>query len=305
VSIRFAKPFRPAVTRVRELFAGRDRALFDFLCAAGQLGHRLPDDDIKLSAASGVRDPRRRLAREFPRRKRTGSAQLWARSRARLVPKLLEILKVKKLPEEDRALRVLLAYVTIALAPDCSIPRDPLSRAAWDTAVELFHKLLPSRLAATGPLDCILRRLRKMNRESAAGLRLGRLGSGRTPGPQGRELAVDPELIARVGKTLGRKFEPGYLARYLFYAKPGDHIWPHPDDPKYAVTVLVCLRHEHPPGTKRKSAFRAYWPDGSIERFDLAPGEALAVEPGLIHAREPIRRGERVVLLSIGLKRAG
>ena len=94
------------------------------------------------------------------------------------------------------------------------------------------------------------------------------------------------------------------MARYLFYTKPGDHIWPHPDDPKPAVNFLICISHELPRRSAARSAFLAYAPDGSVKRYEIAPGNGLVFEPGIVHAREPVRPGERVVLLSIGLNRA-
>ena len=305
MSIRLAKPFCAAVARVRGQLKDRERVLFDLMCAAGQLGYRLPDDDINLRAASGVKDPRKRLFREFPQLRRgalkTSSPKDWARASERVARLLLTVLDVKDIDAEDRALRILLAYAPIALAPDCAVPQDSASRAAWNTSVKLFSKLFPSTVQSMGPLDCVHRRLVALKRESRAGLRIGRLASGGRPGPEGRRLSVDPELIASVGQALGKKMAPGYMARHLFYARAGDHIWPHPDDPKFAVTVLVCIRHEVPPGLARRSAFVAYPPNGSIKRYDLAPGSALAVEPGMIHAREPVAEGERVALLSIGL----
>jgi hypothetical protein len=41
-----------------------------------------------------------------------------------------------------------------------------------------------------------------------------------------------------------------------------------------------------------------------VKRYEMAPGNGLVFEPGIVHAREPVRPGERVVLLSIGLNRA-
>ena len=292
---------------VRPQLTGREQALFDFLCAAGQLGYRLPDGDIKLRAAAGTKDPRRRLVREFPGLL-NGSGTVpratslaWSRASERLTRVLVKKLARTKLAEEERALRILLAYATIALAPDCIVPRDPVSRAAWDTALNLFAQLFPSKVRSLGALDCVHRRLPALRREVAAGLRKGRIASGKTPGPQGRELAVDPALIALVEKAIGKELVPGYMARFLFYTKPGDHIWPHPDDPQWAVTVLICIRHDLPPGGGTGSAFLGYHRDGSVKRYEIPPGSALAVEPGLIHAREPVQDGERVALLSIGL----
>lgn len=282
----------------------RERRLFDFLCAAGQLGYRLPDDRINLAAARGRKDPRQRLAAEFPNRQRNGADGPWARASDRLTGSLLKELRVEPISDERRALRILLAYATIALAPDLNLPGAPLPRAAWDTAVKLFARLFPSKIKAMGPLESVERRLAVLRREVAGGLKIGRLASGQRPGREGRKLAVDPQLIALVGKALGKKFAPGYMARYLFYTKPGDHIWPHPDDPQFAVTLLICISHELPRGSAKRSAFLAYRPNGTVKRYELAPGSALAVEPGLIHAREPVRHGERVALLSIGLCRA-
>jgi hypothetical protein len=170
-------------------------------------------------------------------------------------------------------------------------------------AVELFAKLFPSGMKFVGPLDCVQSRLSALRRETRAGLRIGRLASGRTPGPEGRNLAVNPDLIASVGRALGKPLAPGYMARFLFYTKPGDHIWPHPDDPKFAATVLACIRHDLPPTGSTPSAFVAYSRNGKATRYPLAPGSVLALEPGLVHAREPVKPGERVVLLSIGLVR--
>ncbi|MDQ2660215.1 MAG: hypothetical protein M3Y03_07315 [Verrucomicrobiota bacterium] len=303
MSIRFEPPFRVAIARVRPKLEARECLLFDLLCAAGQLGYRLPDDDINLRAGSGSRDPRKRLAREFPQLRAThvGRAEAWQQAGDRLTRLLLAELSARDLPEEARALRVLLAYATIALAPDCAIPLDPFSRAAWETAVKLFARLFPSKVKSLGSLDCVQRRLPILQREVAAGLRIGRFASGRRPGKEGARLAVDPELIDRVSRALEKQFAPGYMARYLFYTKPGDHIWPHPDDPKFAVTVLVCVHHQIPPGNSARSAFLAYSPNESVRRYELSPGSALAVEPGMIHARGPVQKGERVALFSIGL----
>jgi hypothetical protein len=275
------------------------------LAAAGELGYRLPDDDIKLGAARGAKDPRRRLAREFPILRnghgRQKPSRRWQRAADSLAQLLLEKLRARPLGEEDRALRILLAYSTIALAPDLVVPKDPISRAAWNASVKLFARLFPSGVSEIEPLPCVLRQLPKLRREVVPGLKIGRVASGRTPGPAGRNLAVDRQLIARVGKALGRRFKAGYMGRYLYYTRPGDHIWPHPDDPKFAVTLLICVRHDGPANGADRSAFVAYLPNGSVKRFHMTPGSAVALEPGLIHAREPVQPGERVALLSIGL----
>lgn len=304
-SVRLARPFRAAADAVRSNLASRERELFDFLCAAGQLGYRLPDDEVNVRNGSGARDPRKRLAREFPHFFREGiRAASWERTGNRLARSIRRALTLRSGNEEYRALRVLLAYVPGALAPDCVVPKHPFLRAAWKTIVSFFAEIFPSTLHAMGRLDGLDRRtLAVLRREAAPGMRIGRTASGRRPGSAGRRLAVDRRLTDRVADALGHRVSPGYQARYLFYTKPGDHIWPHPDDPKFPVSVLICIDHELPPGASSGSAFLAYRPDGSVDRYELAPGTALAVEPGLVHAREPVQPGERVLMMSIALAR--
>jgi len=149
------------------------------------------------------------------------------------------------------------------------------------------------------------RRLARLLGETRSNARRGRRSSGRRPGPLGRALAVDPRLMAVVGRAVGGKVAPGLEARYIFYSRPGDHFWPHPDDPKYAVNVLLCLERRPPDDGGPASRFFAHRPDGTVRRLDLRPGDALAVEArGVVHGREPLRRGEKVTLLSIELLRA-
>lgn len=301
MSVRLDRPFRASAAAVRGRVEDHERVLFDLLCAAGQLVYRLPHDDINLKHVRGARDPRRRLERDFAHAYR-GGAQAWARAGDRLAQLVLDELAKADRDEETRALRVLLAYAPGALAPDCRVPRDPLLRVAWKTVVGLFAELFPSAVRSMGPLKCVdRRRLALLKREATAGLRRGRRASGQRAGPEGRRLAVDPRLMAEVGRALGRKVSPGYQARNLFYANPGDHFWPHPDDPKYAVQVLLCIDHRVAPGRSSGSAFLTYRPNGSMERHDIAPGSALAVMPGLVHGREPVHPGEQIVMLSVGL----
>lgn len=305
MSLRFDPKFRPVLARVRGSLTGDDQLLFDFLCAAGLLGWRLPVKNISLRKAAGPKDPRRRLAREFDDVLREKSRQgRWKQPIYTLVRLLTRELANENITDENRPLRILLAYATIGLAPDCVLPRHGLPRAAWDTAVRLFPKIFPAKVRALKTLAALRPRLAALEADAAHGLRLGRRASGRAPGDAGKELAVDPKLVAEVGKALGRRLQPGYMARYLFYTKPGDHIWPHPDDPKFAVTLLICVAHKTPGKRSSRSALVTYPPDGTIRRYEMKAGNAIALEPGLVHAREPVRRGEKVALLSIALKGA-
>ena len=302
--VRLSRPFRAPVASMRAGLMGleRERALFDLICAAGELAYRLPDTDVRLKCVAGSKDPRRRLAREARRlspRSRARGSGLWARAERRLAQALEDAL-VARGDGDLQPLRVLLAYAPTALAPDCVVPREGLQRAAWDTLIRLFGHMHPTRVRRVAALphvgEDLLARLR---REAAPGLRRGRASSGRRPGPNGRALAVDPSLMVLVGKALGRRLKPGYKARYLYYVKPGDHLWPHADDPNYAVNFLLCLDKRLPPRAATGSALLAYRPGGKADRHELDAGCAVAMEAGVVHAREPLKAGERLVLLSI------
>jgi hypothetical protein len=309
MSVRLDRPFRAAVLGARMRLPERDRPFFDLLCSAGQLCYRLPHDDINVGYVSGGRDPRRRLAREFSgmRRERRGARgpESWIRVGSRVARFLRNELDEISGDRQRRPLRVLLAYTPGALAPDCSVPRDALMGAAWKSVVGLFDGLFPSGIRAVDMRSCVSRRrLARLQQESQAGVREGRRASGVRAGPEGRSFAVDPRLMTAVGKALGEKVSPGFQARYLFYTRAGDHFWPHPDDPQYALQLLLCVDHRLPPGASSGSAFLGYGRDGSVNRYELEPGGALAVSPGLVHGREPMRPGERLVMLSIGLQLA-
>jgi hypothetical protein len=309
MSVRLDRPFRAAVLEARTRLLEGDRIFFDLLCSAGQLCYRLPHDDINVRYVSGGRDPRRRLAREFAgMRRETGRNarnESWTRVGARVARLLRGELDEGDGDARSRPLRVLLAYTPGALAPDCSVPRDPVMGAAWKSVVGLFDGLFPSGARSLGSLACVSPdRLARLRRESEGGVRKGRRASGVRAGPEGRSLAVDPSLMAEVGKALGQRVSPGYQARYLFYTRAGDHFWPHPDDPQYALQLLLCVDHRLPPGASSGSAFLGYGRTGSVKRYPLRPGEALAVAPGLVHGREPMKTGERLVMLSIGLQAA-
>lgn len=289
---------RPGLSR-------REGLLFDLLRAAGDLGFRLPTN-ANLREVSGPLDPRRRLAKILGRLRRESGPGTWSAARDRLARKLAVELAARG-DGPSRPLRVLVAYAAGALAPDGLPPTDPLLAAAFGTVILVFERLYGSGIHPLGRLPFVGRRhLAQLLAETRANARRGRKSSGRRPGLRGRELAVDPRLMEAVGRAAGKRVAPGLEARYLFYAKPGDCFWPHPDDPKYAMNVLLCLDRRPPDDGGPASCFYAFRSDGRRRRIDLRPGEALAVAArGVVHGREPLRRGERVTLLSIELLWAG
>lgn len=300
MSSRLARLARAAVAEVRSTLSARGRSLFALILAAGDLGFRLPTN-VNLREVSGDRDPRRRLEPLLRRMQRDGGP--WTAERDRLVRRIVDVLR-RRGDRDGRPLRVLVAYAGGALSPDGLPPADPILAAAFGAVVRVFPRLYRGAVRPLGRLSFVSAAdLERLLRETRSNVRRGRKSSGRRPGLRGRELAVDPRLMARVGRALGRAVTPGYEARYIFYAKPGDFFWPHPDDPKYSANLLLCLERTPPSDGGRPSAFFAYPAKGARRRVDLRPGQALVAEArGILHGREPLRRGEKVTLLSIELK---
>jgi hypothetical protein len=302
VSVNIDAPFRPGVAAVRASLDVSERALFDFVCLAGQLGYRLPGD-ANVALVEGRLDPRHRLRRSLAAMLRARGAMnaSWRTAGVRLTRFLVRELESHTGEEDYRRLRVLLGNASIALAPDGTVPDEPEFRAAWRLVVDLFGRLYSSKAESLGPLPWLhRRRLSSLRRELFAGLKKGRSASGMRPGLEGRKLAIDPRLMALASAALGKTVVPAYGARYVFYTKPGDFFWPHPDDPEFGVNILVCISRSLPPGRASGSAFLAYRRDGSVERHELLPGTAIAVEArGCVHGREPLVKGEHVALLSI------
>jgi len=312
VSIRVPARYRAVVSDVRPRLSGGEQALFDLLCLSAVLGLALPDDDINLHALKGSLDPRPRLARGVRRILRGGPAldlREWKAAGRRLERRLTRELRARDLSARDETgqfdpLRSLLSYAPSIIALDCRPPTDPILRVAWTTVTRVFASVHASSVARVALPWIDRRRLLRLVREARRESRDDRDASGALPGLSGRRLAVDPRLARAVGRALGERLAPQFIARYVFYSKTGDYFWPHTDSPLVHVNVFVCLEHQVPEGCT-PSAFVAYHPDGSAQRFELMPGDAIAAHTqGVVHAREPLADGERVTLLAIALQPA-
>lgn len=309
---RFLRP----IARLRETLSSdgaseRESQIFQVLCGAGGLGYRLPKNDENIRFVSGRRDPRRRLARDLPRicrpREASSRREGWALAGSQLARRLADALTTGERRGYRRALYVLVTHATIGLAPDCVIPTNPLLRGAWRCAVETFALLHPSIVERVPPIEWMDDRLlTTLRAEVAADLRKARRQSARRAGMEGRLLTIDPRLVALASRAARRRLKADYRGSYLLYKNPGDHYWPHTDEPRNSqVTLEICIDRQLPPGRTSGSAFLAYRPDGSVERYELDPGDALVFDGrGLVHGREPLRSGERLVLLAIGLSSA-
>ena len=297
MSSRLARLARSAVSAVASRLSARERLLFDLLCAAGVLGAALPINS-NLRETTGRHDPRRKLEPLLARLRREKGS--WTAACDGLARRLTREL-ARRGDKDHKPLRILVAYAGGALAPDCVLPADPHLRAAFGVVLRVFPALFDSRVRPLGRLK--FADPARLLRETRSNRRRTRKASGRRPGPLGRELAMDARLMDLLSRTLRKTVTPGFEARYIFYEKPGDYFWPHPDDPKYQANLLLCLERRKPADGGRPSCFFSYGSDGTMRRIDLKPGEALVAEArGVVHGREPLRRGEKVTLLSIELK---
>ena len=288
--------------------------LFDVICLSAALGYALPQDDINIHDLAGRLNPRPRLARGT-RRILGASGELfteqeWKAAAQRLARRLLRTLASRDLASPDadgnfEPLRSLLSFAPSVLALDCTVPTGrPVHRAAWTVVIRVLGRLHPSGVARISLPWLDARRFATLARE-AHGAFLGGRASGERPGPSGRRLAVDTRLVTAVQKAMRTKVRPAFIAQYVFYTREGDYFWPHTDSLRVYVNVFICLEHVMPEGQTRASAFVGYHEDGTVERFELHTGDIIAAHTqGLVHAREPLAKGERVTLLAVAMRAA-
>ncbi|MFN7915633.1 MAG: hypothetical protein U0Q55_09875 [Vicinamibacterales bacterium] len=308
--VRLPPRYRAAANELRAQVTGLDAQLLEVIFLSAALGLALPQDDILHGDLTGRIDPRPKLARGIRRifGGPTPAPRDLARAGRRLAARLVRALRARDLTTPDaqgyfEPLRSLLSFAPSILGIDCVVPVEPVRRTAWTTIVNVFAEVHRSRVSRVDLPFLDTRRLRRLLEEARREFVPERDASGATSGLSGRRLAVDPRLAARVGRALGERLEPAFIARYVFYSRPGEYFWPHTDSPLVHVNVFVCLEHRVPPGRTSRSAFVGYHADGSAERFEMRPGQAMAAHTqGLVHAREPLQEGESVTLLAIALR---
>ncbi len=286
--------------------------LFDVICLSASLGYALPQDDININDLIGGLNPKPKLARGTTRILGAAGAvvteRAWTGAAQRLALRLVRTLSARNLatPGADgnyEPLRSLLSFAPSVLALDCTVPRRrPVHVAAWNVVVRVLGRLHPSTVAQLTLPWLDKRRFATLVRE-AQGAFLGGRASGERPGPSGRRLAVDPRLADAVATAMHTAVAPALIAQYVFYTREGDYFWPHTDSLRVYVNVFICLEHQVPAGQAGCSAFVGYHEDGRVERFELRAGDVIAAHTqGLVHAREPLARGERVTLLAVAMQ---
>lgn len=310
VSIRVPPRFRATVKEFRAPLPVSERMLFDVICLSATLGIRLPQDDTNFADLEGPLDPRPRLARGIRRILGTDAVAFtrrhWTAASSRLTRRLVRTLRARDIFAQDAAgnfepLRSLLSFAPSVLGLTCAVPEQTVPRAAWRVVVHVLAEVHPSKVRRLDLSWIDRKHFATLVREARVTFLAGPTG-GERPGPSGRRLAVDPRLVDTVRRAMMTSVEPAYIAQYVFYSRTGDYFWPHTDSLRVFVNVFICLEHVVPEGQATCSAFLGYHEDGSIERFELQAGDAIAAHTqGLVHARDPVQEGERVTLLAIAM----
>jgi hypothetical protein len=125
-------------------------------------------------------------------------------------------------------------------------------------------------------------------------------------GAEAARLAAEDALVAWLtdgARQLGASEPTDMALTYIDYRDAGDSCPVHVDRiDAYALNCLICLRHTaavQPPGSR----LRIFGADGGDFDLLLAPGERILLPAAMVpHGRTPVVAGERVTLLSIGLR---
>lgn len=181
----------------------------------------------------------------------------------------------------------------------------------WRRLIEEIAAVRSSRHALLGRptflTDAWLLRLAQEARDLRAGAEpsphAGKAGQRfASPGPVARRVTAHPGWRTLMRRELQGEPRPPYHAAYLYYDQPGAGIAPHVDDPEFAINVILMVTRT--PSGEDGSAIVLHPPGRAPLRTVLQPGEAILLEAdGLVHAREPMKRGERATILSMGFSR--
>lgn len=114
------------------------------------------------------------------------------------------------------------------------------------------------------------------------------------------KIATDQEVVDFVTSQAG-PVSPTGVASYLFYDESGQGLDPHVDTDVFSLNMILMLRHDY--GGVDPARLIIYSADMQAQYLLLKPGEAvLLFADSVVHAREAIKPGEAVTLLTIGFQ---
>ena len=228
-----------------------------------------------------------------------------------LVGKILDFARELEPAERDN-LKLILGEAAAGFAPDGRLPTSNSQSMLFRSVIACLSQIQPHAMRV--PLDGLAFRgklpvlqsetLRALTDESAQrrkqAIREGGylLGCG---GELANRFAVSDELTAFVTSHAG-PVSPTGVASYLYYEEPGQGLDPHVDTDVFSVNLILMLRHQFPTEGE-PSHLVIFPPEKDSKRINLVPGDAaLLFADCIVHAREPMKPGEVVHLLTIGFR---
>lgn len=215
-------------------------------------------------------------------------------------------------PLEAFNMNLLMSVAVGGIAPRGGVPTEGVRAEAWETGLRVLEDMHPGglRFAGKTPMigpDLLTGLQEEANEREKIAHRTGpqELAPG---GPRAVALSSAPDVLDFVSEKVGHRVFPTEIGSYLFYNKTGDHLYPHVDTDVFAVNLITMLKHELPEGVSEQdgSALLVWQAGHGEQRVPLAVGEsAVLLASGTVHARETIRPGEKVTILTIGFQYTG
>lgn len=204
-------------------------------------------------------------------------------------------------------MQLLLSLAVGGLAPDSREEKSEISDAAFGIALELMSEFRDAGLIKRGRPDFMTDELlnsliqeSKEKREISVRPGLHYLSPA---GEIGEAFSLSDTLTNYVEEALGKKVIPNGIGSYLYYEEPGDGIPAHVDSDVFSINCIIGLTHKTIKEVDKQSALVVYSNEGVPTRIVLKPGEiVLLLAGGSVHAREPVVKGEKVSIITIGFR---
>lgn len=163
----------------------------------------------------------------------------------------------------------------------------------------------PVRWPAGTTVGTVLDTLRADCARSLAEHGVARPGKHNAPVGKAALTAAFPgdELIATVRALADRTELRPVSASYIVYDGPGSQLELHVDKPSFGDLNLLVRLDDPPEQPVGEPSATVFVTAEGVQRMPLGAGEGILFDgTGLLHGRTPLRDGEAVTLLSIGLR---
>ena len=225
----------------------------------------------------------------------------------RLADKLITLYDSLPSEQERFHIHLLMSVAMGGLAPRIAEGRREIAEKTWDAGIKVISHMNPAGLAYIGDPRFVREEyLSDLITESRSQGTIAHRAGNHELAPGGdiaTKLSTDQRLISLVSESIGLSVEPSLISSYLFYNKEGDYLYPHVDTEIFAINCIVMLEHTIPSEEPDGSALIVYPPGKGKTRLHLQPGEIVIIlASGTVHGREEIKKGEHVVILTIGFQ---